>query len=148
MSVWSYTSISRTRPKILAYTCILLVIIILTLHPSSTWVKICPTCLEWLVIPIRCKVSIGSQQRYASIAVGTSPPYSLWLYLPPRRDGAVGIATRYGLGGPGIESWWGGEIFRARPHRPWGPPSLLHNGYRVIPRDRAAGAWRWPPIPT
>jgi len=25
----------------------------------------------------------------------------------------------------------GGEIFRARPDRPWGPPSLLYNGYRV-----------------
>ena len=25
----------------------------------------------------------------------------------------------------------GGEIFRIRPHRPSGPPSLLFNGYRV-----------------
>jgi hypothetical protein len=25
----------------------------------------------------------------------------------------------------------GGEIFRRRPDRPWGPPSLLYNGYRV-----------------
>jgi hypothetical protein len=24
-----------------------------------------------------------------------------------------------------------GEIFRTRPGRPWGPPSLLYNGYRV-----------------
>ena len=24
-----------------------------------------------------------------------------------------------------------GEIFRTRPDRPWGPPSLLYNGYRV-----------------
>jgi len=24
-----------------------------------------------------------------------------------------------------------GEIFRTRPDRPWGPPSLLQNGYRV-----------------
>jgi hypothetical protein len=24
-----------------------------------------------------------------------------------------------------------GEIFRNRPHRPWGPPNLLYNGYRV-----------------
>jgi hypothetical protein len=46
------------------------------------------------------------------------------------RDSSVGIETRYGLGGPGIESWWG-EIFRNRPDRPWGPPSLLFNGYRV-----------------
>ena len=25
----------------------------------------------------------------------------------------------------------GGEIFRVRPDRPWGPSSLLYNGYRV-----------------
>ena len=30
--------------------------------------------------------------------------------------------------GPGIESRWGGEIFRTRPEWPWGPPSLLYNG--------------------
>ena len=28
----------------------------------------------------------------------------------------------------------GGENLRACPDRPWGPPSLLYNGYRVIPR--------------
>jgi hypothetical protein len=45
---------------------------------------------------------------------------------------SVGIATDYGLGGPGIESRWGAR-FSARPDRPWGPPSLLYNGYRVFP---------------
>ena len=45
------------------------------------------------------------------------------------RDSAVGKATRYGLDGPGIKSWWGGGIFRTHPDRPWGPPSLI---YRVI----------------
>jgi len=39
----------------------------------------------------------------------------------------------------------GVEIFRTRPDRPWGPPSLLYNGYRVFPGGKAAGAWRWPP---
>ena len=24
-----------------------------------------------------------------------------------------------------------GDIFNTRPDRPWGPPSLLYNGYRV-----------------
>jgi hypothetical protein len=27
----------------------------------------------------------------------------------------------------------GGEIFRTCPDRPWGPLSLLYNGYRVFP---------------
>jgi hypothetical protein len=48
------------------------------------------------------------------------------------RDSAVGIATRYGLEGPGIESRWG-EIFRTYPDRLRGPPSLLYNGYRIFP---------------
>ena len=39
----------------------------------------------------------------------------------------------------------GWEIFGACQHRSWGPPSLLYNGYRVIPGGRAAGVWRWPP---
>ena len=57
---------------------------------------------------------------------------------------AVGIATRYGLDRPGIESQWGGggESFRIRPDRPWVPPSILHNGYRVFPGGKVAGTWR------
>jgi len=46
------------------------------------------------------------------------------------RDSSVGIATRYRLNGPGSNPG-GGEIFRTRPDRPWGPPSLLYNRYRV-----------------
>jgi hypothetical protein len=45
----------------------------------------------------------------------------------------VGIGTDYGLDGPGIESRWGGENFYACLDRPWGPPSLPYNGYRVFP---------------
>ena len=51
---------------------------------------------------------------------------------------SVGIATGYGLDGPGIESRWGRDF----PHltRPaLGPPSLLYNGYRVFP-----GRKEWP----
>ena len=42
------------------------------------------------------------------------------------RDISVGIATRYGLERPTIESRWGGEIFRTLPDRHWGPPSLIN----------------------
>jgi len=42
------------------------------------------------------------------------------------------IATGYELDGLGIQSRWG-EIFRTCSDRPWGPPSLLYNGYRVFP---------------
>jgi hypothetical protein len=54
---------------------------------------------------------------------------------------SVGIATDYELDGPGIESRWGRD-------RLWGSPSLLHNGYRVFPGGKAAGAWCWPPTPS
>jgi hypothetical protein len=57
---------------------------------------------------------------------------------------SVGIATRYGLDGQGIESRWG-IIFSHSSDRPWGPPSLLYNGYMVFPGGKAAGAWRYHP---
>jgi hypothetical protein len=62
------------------------------------------------------------------------------------RDSSVGIATRYRLDGPGIESRWG-EIFRTRADRTWGPPIILYNRYRLFPGVKAAEAWRWPPSP-
>jgi hypothetical protein len=43
---------------------------------------------------------------------------------------SVSKATGYKLDGPGIEFRWG-EIFRTHPECPWGPPSLLYNGYWV-----------------
>ena len=63
------------------------------------------------------------------------------------QDSSVGIATRIGLEGPGIESRWGARFSATRPGRPWGLPSLLYNGYRVFPGGKAAGAWRWPSTP-
>jgi hypothetical protein len=46
------------------------------------------------------------------------------------RDSVVGIATGTGWTVRGSNAGVG-EIFRTRPDRPWGPPSLLQNGYRV-----------------
>ena len=57
------------------------------------------------------------------------------------------VVTRYGLDGPGFEFRWV-QDFPHRPDRPWCPPSLLYTGYRVFPRGKAAGTWRWPPIPS
>ena len=47
---------------------------------------------------------------------------------------SVGIATDYGLYGPGSNP--GGERFSARPDWPCGSPSHLYNGYRVFPRGK------------
>ena len=57
------------------------------------------------------------------------------IYIYSGSDSSVDIVTGYGLDGPGIESRWG-EIFHTHPHRPWGPPSFLYNGYRVFPGGR------------
>ena len=67
--------------------------------------------------------------------------YFIMLYSIVGRDTPVGVATRYRLDGPGIESRWGRD-FPHLPDRPWGPPSLLYNGYRVFPGSKAAGTWR------
>ena len=44
---------------------------------------------------------------------------------------SVGIATDYGLEGPGSNT--GGARFYVCPDQAWGPPRLLSNGYRVFP---------------
>ena len=53
--------------------------------------------------------------------------FFLWFPLPksciPALGSSVGIATDYGLDGPG--SNLGGDRLSARPDRPWDPPSLL-----------------------
>jgi hypothetical protein len=51
------------------------------------------------------------------------------------RDSSVGLATGWTVRG---SNTGGGEIFRTRPDRPWGPPSLLYNGHRVFPGRKAA----------
>jgi hypothetical protein len=70
-----------------------------------------------------------------SYLMGRRSPSSgiIWRqYEAGGRDSVVGITTRYGLEGPGIESRTG-EIFRTYPDRLRGPPSLLYNRYRVFP---------------
>jgi hypothetical protein len=48
------------------------------------------------------------------------------------RGSSVGIATGYGLDGPGIETLWEARYSAPVPNRPLGPPSLLYKGYRVF----------------
>ena len=49
------------------------------------------------------------------------------------RDSSVGIATGYGLDGPGIESRWEARFSAPVQTGLGGPPSLLYNAYRVFP---------------
>ena len=41
----------------------------------------------------------------------------------------------------------GGEIFRTCLDRPWGPPSLLYNGYRVFPGGKERPGRDADPLP-
>jgi hypothetical protein len=53
-------------------------------------------------------------------------------------DSSVGIATRYGVKGPGIESHWGRNF--QSPSRPTLEPiQPLYNGCRVISEDKRPG---------
>jgi len=56
-------------------------------------------------------------------------------------DSTVGIATRYGLDGLGIESRWGRD-FPPSFRTVLGPTQPPINGYQVFPGGKAAGAWR------
>jgi hypothetical protein len=69
------------------------------------------------------------------------------LYFHPRLksvvwDSSVGIALRYGLDGPGIESTWGRDFQHpSRPTvRPTHPPVQWVPG--LFPGGKATGAWR------
>jgi len=59
-----------------------------------------------------------------------SPCKCMWAGIAPS---LYRLATGWTVRGsnPG-----GSEIFRTCPDRPWGPPSLLYNGYRVFPEGK------------
>jgi ferredoxin-thioredoxin reductase catalytic subunit len=60
------------------------------------------------------------------------------------RYGSIGIATRYKLDGPEIDSRCGWD-FPCRPDQLRAPPSRMYNVYRVFAGGKAAGVWCWPP---
>ena len=64
------------------------------------------------------------------------------------RDSSVGIVTRYGLDGLGIESRSGRDFPHPSVHAlgPIQPPIQWVPGF--FSGGKAAGAWRWPPTPS
>ena len=53
-----------------------------------------------------------------------------------RRDSSVGIATRYGLDDPGIESRCGSRFSAPVQTGPWGPPSLLYKRRDLLKKHK------------
>jgi hypothetical protein len=74
---------------------------------------------------ISCVVHMFSYPKYINIPVSFALRQSAVC-----RDSSVGIASRYRLHGPGSNAG-GREIFRTCSDRPWGPHSVLYNGYRI-----------------
>ena len=78
---------------------------------------------------LKWRVSVNSLKRTSRLTTGRDSDS-----LPPGRSG-----DRIPVGG---------EMLHTFPDRPWGPPVLLYNGYRVSPLGKAAGDWRSPPTPS
>ena len=58
----------------------------------------------------------------------------IYIYIYRWSGSSVFIATDYGLGDPGSNP--GGDEIFPRPDRPWRPPSLQYNLYRVFSQGR------------
>jgi hypothetical protein len=56
-------------------------------------------------------------------------------------ENLVGMATRYGMDGPGIESRWGARFYAPIQTDSGGLPSLVYSWYWVFPGGQEAGAW-------
>jgi len=85
--------------------------------------------------------------RFREVPHWDTDTFHLWINEQCNRTGWAGIAqsvlrlaTGWAVRGSNPS---GGEIFRTLPDRPWGPLSLLYNGYRVFPEGKAAGATGW-----
>ena len=55
------------------------------------------------------------------------------------RDSSVGITTRYGLDGPGIEYWWGRDISAPVQTDPGAHPASYKMGTGSFPRVKRPG---------
>ena len=57
------------------------------------------------------------------------------------RDSTVGIATRNGLDGPGIESWWGRDFLHLSRLAMGSTQPPIQRVPGLFPGGKAAGAW-------
>jgi hypothetical protein len=83
----------------------------------------------WLFL--RCVIPAQNIQKYKTFLILPST-----YHLMDGPGSVVGIAIGYGLGRSGDRIPMRGEIFCTCPDRPWGPPSLLYNGFRGFSGDK------------
>jgi hypothetical protein len=74
-------------------------------------------------------MSVLTLRLYFALFAVCSTVLNIYIYIYTCTILNMRLATGWTVRGsnPG-----GGEIFRTRPDRPWGPPSLLYSGYRVF----------------
>jgi hypothetical protein len=132
-------------------------------HPVCTW-PYCGLVLHTVTRPSEGRTKLNLQYRppqctlctytlcfySADSPVDAESVNSGWhwetyrIYSGP--GSSVGIATDYGLDGPGIESRWGWNF--SHTSRPaLGPTLPPVQWVPVFHGGKAAGAWCWPPIP-
>jgi hypothetical protein len=81
------------------------------------------------VLRHKCRISEGRDTRVLRLTTHS-------------RDSSVGIVTRYGLDGPGIESRWGARFSAPVQTGPGAHPVSCTMGTGCFPGGKAAGAWR------
>ena len=88
---------------------------------------------------------IQSRHLHTKVLILPAINYEVQTYtsnvLSDGRDSSVGIETRYGLDGPGIEFRWGLDFLH--PSRPTlgAHPASCTMGTGCFPGGKAAGAW-------
>ena len=82
-------------------------------------------------MPFAC-LTLTQEYRHTRII------FNAYFFIIVSRDSSVGIATRYGLDGPGIEDHRGRDF--PLPSRPALGPT--HIGYRVSTGSKVSEAWR------
>ena len=98
------------------------------------WLSGKPTCLLRLAHTVLRNTVIYKDTQWTYKIPSTILQHNIWCFHNTLcgPGSIVSIATVYALDSPGIESQCG-KIFCTSPDRPWGPPSLLYNGYWVFP---------------
>jgi hypothetical protein len=100
--------------------------------PAGKWSK------TWIRFHLWADIWLDSEKHKLS-----------YTYCFRSQDSSVGIATGYGLDGPGSIPRSGRYfISPQRPERLWGLPNLQYNVYRRLFRPGGEAAWAWGWLPT